>query len=111
MAGAAAWAAGQGEGEEEAEAGADGAQQWVYGVPLRIQETAQTWARWVCDRRNLLSTVWDNRSSCVFSVLMKDSTCRVGVVFDMQFAGLMHQKDLGKQVYLLQEPVMSLLTG
>ncbi len=27
---------------------------------------------------------------------MAASTCKVGVVFDMQFAGLMHQKDLGK---------------
>ncbi len=32
-------------------------------------------------------------------VLMAASTCKVGVVFDMQFAGLMHQKDLGKIVY------------
>jgi hypothetical protein len=34
----------------------------------------------------------------LFLVLMAASTCKVGVVFDMQFAGLMHQKDLGKKV-------------
>jgi len=29
-------------------------------------------------------------------VLMRDSECKVGIVFDMQFSSLMHQRDLGK---------------
>ncbi len=31
---------------------------------------------------------------------MRDSECRVGIVFDMQFSSLMHQRDLGKHLDL-----------
>jgi hypothetical protein len=32
---------------------------------------------------------------------MGDSECKVGVVFDMQFGNLMHQRDLGNFIFKL----------
>ena len=33
---------------------------------------------------------------------MEDSSCKVGVVFDMQFGDLMHQRDLGEERFLMK---------
>ncbi len=40
--------------------------------------------------------IYIKSDAVIYSVKMADSSCKVGVVFDMQFAALMHQKDLGR---------------